>query len=204
MFLGDTMGYRCNLGLRDLYDFRGFKVCDFFVTERAVRVRLERSGVTGVCLVCGKKRRRAEDGYERGLRDLDVSGRKATIYFRQYKIRCSCGYRGVERLEFVDKYSSCTVRFEEYVFMLCGLMSIKDVSKLTGMNWRAVKWIDKKYLAKIVFGKFHVAKKANEALDKVRKHVFASASKEEQKEMKHKRFLILKRNDKLDRKHSRN
>ena len=54
--------------------------------------------------------------------------------------------------------------------------------------------------AELVFDKFHVAKKANEALDKVRKQEFATASREERKRMKHKRFLILKRRDRLDEK----
>jgi transposase len=52
--------------------------------------------------------------------------------------------------------------------------------------------------AEIVFDKFHIAKKANEALDQVRKQEFADASRDERKRMKHKRFLILKRNDTLD------
>ncbi|HUV79785.1 MAG TPA: transposase family protein [Candidatus Bathyarchaeia archaeon] len=34
------------------------------------------------------------------------------------KIRCMCGYRGVEKLDFVDKYSFHTTRFEEYVSTL--------------------------------------------------------------------------------------
>jgi hypothetical protein len=38
-----------------------------------------------------------------------------------------------------------------------------------------------------------VVKKVNEALDKVRKSVFAEADEEERKMMKHKRFIILKK-----------
>jgi len=52
--------------------------------------------------------------------------------------------------------------------------------------------------AEIVFDKFHVSKKANEALDKVRKQEFAKAGTEKKKEMKHKRFVILKRNKNLE------
>ena len=53
-------------------------------------------------------------------------------------------------------------------------------------------------LAEIVFDKFHVSKKVNEALDKVRKQEFAKAGTEKKKEMKHKRFVILKRNKNLE------
>lgn len=52
--------------------------------------------------------------------------------------------------------------------------------------------------AAIVFDKFHVAKKVNEAVDTVRKQEFAQADREERIEMKHKRFLILARRKNLD------
>jgi transposase len=53
--------------------------------------------------------------------------------------------------------------------------------------------------AKLVFDKFHVVKKINEAVDSVRKNEFANASKEERIEMKHKRWIILKREKNLDK-----
>ncbi len=53
--------------------------------------------------------------------------------------------------------------------------------------------------AEIVFDKFHIAKKINEAVDSIRKREFAKADKEERINMKHKRFLILYRNKNLNR-----
>jgi transposase len=53
--------------------------------------------------------------------------------------------------------------------------------------------------AKIIFDKFHVVKKLNEALDEVRKQEFANAAPEEKKMMKHKRFIILKKEENLDK-----
>ena len=52
----------------------------------------------------------------------------------------------------------------------------------------------------IVFDKFHIMKKVNEALDDVRKKEFANTDTDERKRMKKKRFLILKRNDNLTEK----
>ena len=49
----------------------------------------------------------------------------------------------------------------------------------------------------IVFDKFHIVKKANEAVDEIRKQEFAQASDQERKDMKHKRFIMLKRNKNL-------
>jgi len=53
--------------------------------------------------------------------------------------------------------------------------------------------------AEIVFDKFHIAKVITEAVDAVRKKEFAKADEKERKEMKHKRFLILSRQERLDK-----
>jgi transposase len=52
--------------------------------------------------------------------------------------------------------------------------------------------------ASIVFDKFHIAKVITEAVDSVRKKEFSKADKLERKLMKHKRFLILSRQKRLD------
>ena len=54
--------------------------------------------------------------------------------------------------------------------------------------------------AVIVIDKFHVIKKINEALDKIRRKMFAQADKSTKKEMKRKRFVILKRQKNLNQK----
>ena len=62
-----------------------------------------------------------------------------------------------------------------------------------------IKSIKENTNAEIVFDKFHIAKKINEAVDKIRKKEFANADKEERIMMKHKRFLILYRNKNLNK-----
>lgn len=52
----------------------------------------------------------------------------------------------------------------------------------------------------LIFDKFHVVKKVNEALDSVRKKEFANAEPDERINMKHKRFVILKRGENLNQK----
>lgn len=228
-----------------------------------------------------------EAEYERTVRDLDLSGTKCYLCFSEKKINCRCGYRGMERLDFVTKSSRVTNRMETYVVSLCKNMSLKDVAEITKLNWKTVRHIDGEYLktllpsiskqhirriaideiavmkghkyltiirdydtgvaikivfnrtyevtvealkelgknvldgieyasldmwdpyikaiqdccpqAKLVFDKFHVVKKVNEALDTVRKKEFANADQEERKKMKHKRFVILRRPNSLDR-----
>ncbi|MDG6219703.1 MAG: ISL3 family transposase, partial [Candidatus Thermoplasmatota archaeon] len=54
--------------------------------------------------------------------------------------------------------------------------------------------------ADIVFDKFHIIKKINEAVDTVRKTEFSKANDEERIQMKRKRFIILKRKKNLTEK----
>ena len=271
--------------LRNLFPYKGFK---FSVLESglSVVIGLKSRRKTGTCPNCKKRSKCIESVYEREIRDLDLAGKKCFLQFVQKKIQCSCGYRGLEQIEFVSKLRRVTKRMETYVVSLYQRMSIHDVSIVTGLDWKTIKNIDREYIkstlpdvsklnirriaideiaimkghkyftiirdydtglaikilfgrgyaetakaldglgkerlekigyvsldmwdpyikaitekcpnAKLVFDKFHVVKKVNEALDKVRKNEFNSADKEERINMKHKRFVILRREHNLD------
>lgn len=272
--------------VEEVYFFKGYKLCGINVVQKQIKISLKRRRKTGLCPKCGTHCRKVELVYEREARDLDMAGTPVFICFNVFKVNCRCGYRGVEKLDFVDKYAQYTIRFEEYVAQLCEKMCLSDVCRVCGISWRGAKAIDKKYLLKqvvdisrispkkigvdevayekghkyltivrdlelgkviwiglarkketldeffallgkkkceaicvavldmwdpyiasikehcqnvdIVFDKFHIAKKVNEAVDAVRKQEFSKASLEERKEMKHKRFLILSREKSLD------
>lgn len=268
------------------YTFKSFRISQLFLTEKDMRIFLQKTHKTGVCPSCKKHCRKIETTYERAIRDLDFAGRKIEVTFQEYKITCSCGYRGLEFLDFVDRYSFYTKRFEEYVALLCEKMTVKNAAEVCRIGWKVAKNIDKKSLSKlkinlsnlsltgigidevayekghkyltiireleankviwigigrkkenidvffaelgsaksakitvavmdmwdayiasvkehcphadIVFDKFHVSKKVNEALDSIRKSEFRKADPIERKDMKHKRFLILSRNKNLE------
>ncbi len=271
--------------IRDVYSYKGYRISQTFLTNQELRILLRKTGKTGLCPNCKVHCRRIENERERTIRDMDIASRTVRITFIERKIVCKCGFRGLEFLDFVDKYSFYTKRFEEYVALLCEKMTNKDVAKTCHINWKSVKDIDKKALslqkigldsvsptgigvdevsyekghkyftivreltknrviwigigrkkevldqfflelgpsksakitvvtmdmwdpyiasvkghcpnADIVFDKFHVSKKINEALDAVRKKEFGKADKEQRKIMKKKRFVILKRNKNL-------
>jgi transposase len=272
--------------LKSVYDFNGFRIANLFLTEKELRIYLEKTHKTGVCPSCKKHCRYVEATYERTIRDLDFVTRKTEVTFQEYKITCICGYRGLELLDLVDKYSFYTKRFEEYTAAICEKTTVKDAAEICRIDWKTAKNIDKKALSKlkidlaglsptaigvdevayekghkyltivrelegnrviwigigrkketldtfflelgsakateikvavmdmwdpyiasvkehcpevdIVFDKFHVSKKVNEALDFIRKSEFRKADPIERKDMKHKRFLILSRNKNLE------
>ena len=270
--------------LRKLFPYKGYKVFLFEHAENLV-FKLVSRRKCGVCPNCGKRCSNIEIDYERKVRDLDLAHKKCYVIFLEKKIHCSCGYRGIEQGDIADKFSRVTKRMAIYTASLCEKMTLKDVSTITGLDWKTVKAIDisaikktlpdinkliirriaideiaimkgHKYLSiirdydtgttikiirgraynevyeglnslgkerlekieyasldmwdpfikaitelcpnvKLVFDKFHVVKKINEALDIIRKKEFAKASEAERKEMKHKRFIILSREQNL-------
>jgi len=269
----------------NLFAFEDYKVCGVSAESEEVIVSLKKRRKTGTC-PCGERRCKVVEIFNRRVRDLSVSGRDCYIELQTYHISCrKCDYYGMEKLDFLDKYSRYTNRFVEYVARLCETMSLVDVSNVAHIDWKTAKridlleleklitslenvnptgigideiayekghkyltvvrevgggviWIDKgrkketldkfftelgekkckkitvavidmwkPYIksikentnAEIVFDKFHVIKKINEAVDKIRKKEFANASEDERIRMKRKRFLILKRGENLSK-----
>lgn len=272
--------------VRNLFPFKGYKIF-LLEAEKDVLIELKSRRRTGTCPRCGKRCSSIEHQYERLIRDLDLADKRCFLHLGQKKIRCKCGYRGLEKLDFVDKSSRVTARLAQKVANDCEEASIKEVARRYRLNWKTVKEIDRAHIktllpkadefdirrlaideiaimkghkyftvirdydtgvairiffgrgyketadalaslgkdklakiafvsldmwdpyikavkeqcphAKLVFDKFHVVKKVNEALDKVRKTEFAKASQEEKLNMKRKRWIILKRYDNLKR-----
>ncbi|MFH1668890.1 MAG: transposase family protein [Candidatus Woesearchaeota archaeon] len=123
--------------LRDLYQFSGYKFCDSFVDNDSILMVLKRTGKTGKCPVCGKRCRHIHKKRKRRIRDLDLACSKTYVWFAYFDIVCSCGYDGVEELDFVESYSRYTKRFEEKVVVLCKFMCIKDVAnEMRNLNLR--------------------------------------------------------------------
>lgn len=271
--------------LKKMFNFDGFKFFESWDEGEHILIELIRTKKTGNCPKCGTRCSHIKDRCKRRIRDLDIVNSKTMIGFEEYKIECSCGYSGVEKLSFVNKFSRFTKRFEYKSAILCKVMTIKDVANEMKLDWTTVKRIDKLYLKRffvdlkylnpkrigideiayekghkyltvvrdvdknkgiwagigrkkdtidkffiklgkrksqqihvavmdmwdpyiksvlentksdIVFDKFHIAKKINEAVDKVRRKEFTKADEQERKRMKKKRFLILARQKRLD------
>lgn len=137
---------------KELFGFRDYKLDCVNFGEDGVTTYLRKTRKTCDCPQCGRKRVRFDTEYERRIRDLDIGSKKCFIIFRERKIDCRCGFRGIEKLDFVDRYSHHTKRFEDYVSILCKLMCLKDVAEVACIDWKTAKQIDKKYLQQLVVG----------------------------------------------------
>ena len=266
-----------------LFSFLGYKLFDLKETKKEVLVILKKVGHSK-CPACGSDHTTIEETYTRTIHDLNLRQKTSNIQFEENKIQCSCGYRGIEYLDFVRPYSRCSKSLEEEISVCTSMMTLTDASLIWNLDWKTIKEIDRRsiqdnlvdlkttnptiigvdeiaykkgqnYLtivrdvparkviwigfkrktetldaffqelgpeksmkiqvccmdmwdpyvasvkkntnADIVFDKFHVIKKINEVLDKIRRRVFAQADKETRKLMKHKRFLVLHRRKNL-------
>jgi len=273
--------YKYSKFFRALFTFAAFTYNEIVDKDDVVFIHLKRKRKTCICPDCGRRNKPTKESYKRTVRDLGMSSKDCYLTFFESKIRCRCGFRGYEKLDFVRPYSRCSVRFEKYAFKLCQKMALSDVSETLRINWKTAKDIDihyteemlvslkdidpvrigideiayekgHKYLTvvrdvdlgaviwvgvgrkretldsffdelgfektlnieaavmdmwdpyiasvnehcprvEIIFDKFHAVKIVNTALDDIRKNEFAKADDDQRKNMKKKRFLILRR-----------
>ena len=134
---------------KKIFCFVGYIFCCISVESKQATVTLKRTKKVCNCPIC-ERRCSVIETYTRIIRDLDLCGKKCYLILETCHVRCSCGYYGVEKLDFLDKYARCTKRFAEYVAMLCEKMSLKDVAEVAGINWKTAKRIDKQALQKLV------------------------------------------------------
>ncbi|MDP1815341.1 MAG: ISL3 family transposase [Leadbetterella sp.] len=100
------------------------------------------------CSGCGQVCFWSWDCRETRIRDLSAFKLKTYLLISKHRTNCpDCGVK-IERLDFVDPYSRCTNRFEEFVARLSRISSLKQIARLLELNWKTVKAIDKKYLEK--------------------------------------------------------
>jgi len=129
--------------------FAGYILFDISFESDNVIITLKKKRIAGDCPKC-ERRCGVIETYTRKIRDLDVSGKTCFIKLETYHIKCKCGYYGIEKLDFLDKYARYTKRFTEYVAMLCERMSLKNVAEVAKIDWKTAKRIDKLALSKLV------------------------------------------------------
>lgn len=99
-----------------------------------------------ICSECGFPAKGAHTYFSRSVRDLNMGGYAVYLCTTFRKVYCPrCGIR-VEDLGVVDLWQAVTKRLAQYIVYLCGVMTISDVSRHFGLDWRLIKRIDRMYL----------------------------------------------------------
>ena len=116
------------------------------VTEAHIKTRADLR-FTPVCQACGNKAPRVHSWTRREIRDLNMATATVWVSCIYRKIYCPhCKRIHIEDLGLFHPYLRVTTRLARYVYQLCRVMTVTEVAKHLGLNWKTVKTIDKQYL----------------------------------------------------------
>ena len=100
-----------------------------------------------ICHGCGQKACGVHNWTDRTVRDLNIATARVWIRCRYRKLFCPrCQGIHIEDLELFHPYLRVTRRMAQYVYQLCRMLTVSDVARHLGLNWKTVKDIDKYYL----------------------------------------------------------
>jgi len=134
--------------LTELLGLTGFIVKDILIKKKELLLILERVGFP-VCPDCGQIFIHApKDRRLQTVEDLSISGKRCFLQINKYRIECSCGYCGAEKIDWLEKYERVSVRYQKWIYAFCKRMTGRDVSIIFGISKHLVYRIDKERIQK--------------------------------------------------------
>jgi transposase len=116
------------------------------VSEARIQVKPDKR-FQPICHFCGQKAAGVHSWSQRTVRDLNMATAKVWITCRYRKLFCShCQHISIEDLDLFHPYLRVTTRLALYIYQLCRFMTVTEVAKHLGLDWKTVKNIDKLYL----------------------------------------------------------
>ena len=98
------------------------------------------------CCKCGKRIAKPYDQLWVRLRDLDIAKHRAVLWVPRPRVKCKrCGVRRVDA-GIARNGARCTRRFERWLFVLTGEMTVRAVSLLLEIDWETVKDAEIRYI----------------------------------------------------------
>lgn len=139
-----------NLSIAPYLPFGRVRLVDQRVTpgvpETFVRVEPD-DRFAPICSGCGSQVRSIHSTRTRTVRDLKLGAHDVRLGVTQRRLRCStCKATRMEMLDFVDPHQRVTRRLARYIADLCRVMSVLDVARHLGIDWKLVKACDKAVL----------------------------------------------------------
>jgi len=132
------------------FPFRRIKIVDQLVSEDASKAQIQiqpDKRFQPICHCCGQAASGVHSWTERKVRDLNLAATPVWINCHYRKLFCAhCHRVSVEDLELFHPYLRVTTRLARYIYQLCRIMTVTDVARHLGLNWKTVKDIDKYYL----------------------------------------------------------
>jgi transposase len=132
------------------FPFRRIKIVDQTVTPEAtgahIQVEPDRR-FQPICQRCGQRASGTHSWTQRKIRDLNFATARTWITCWYRKVFCPhCQGIYIEDLEVFHPYLRVTTRLARYIYQLCSFMTVSEVARHLGIDWKTVKNIDKFYL----------------------------------------------------------
>lgn len=100
-----------------------------------------------ICHLCGGPVAVVHSQESRWVRDLDFGPARVWIHCHYRKVICPhCQKIPIEELELFDPYLRVTRRLARYIFELCRILTVQEVARHLGLDWKTVKAVDQKFL----------------------------------------------------------
>jgi transposase len=132
------------------FPFRRIKITNQTVATDAGRaqIQIQPDGrYAPVCHGCGRRASAVHSWTQRKVRDLNMATAQVWLACGYRKVFCAhCHGIHIEDLELFHPYLRLTQRMARYVYQLCQYMTVSEVARHLGLNWKTVKAIDKYYL----------------------------------------------------------
>jgi transposase len=132
------------------FPFRRTKIIKQNVTPEAGAAHIQmqpNKRFAPICHGCGHQATGVHSWARRKVRDLNMATARVWITCRYRKVFCAhCQGIHIEDLELFHPYLRVTRRMARYVYQLCQYMTVSEVARHLGLNWKTVKDIDKYFL----------------------------------------------------------
>ena len=127
--------------LTELLDLKSYKVKD--LKKNGIFLTLEKTG-GHICPKCGEiVLDHIKDKRSFTVEDLSIFGNRTFLQFEKYRISCSCGYNGTEKIEWLTPYAKVTNRYAGWIYAFCKRMTCLDVARVFKISEYKVLKIDK-------------------------------------------------------------
>ena len=132
------------------FPFRRIKIVNQTVTPEASEAHIQvkpDKRFQAICHGCGQRASGVHSWTRRKVRDLHLATARLWLTCQYRKVFCAhCQGIHIEDLELFDPYLRMTNRLALYIYQLCQFMTVSEVARHLGLDWKTVKAIDRFYL----------------------------------------------------------
>ena len=131
------------------FGLRGYEYVHQQFVGGSILFRIRPKAKLVCCSMCKSRRVTRRGVTERRLRTLPIGFKPVWLLVETPRVQClACGCLRHIRLDIAAPKRRHTHAFERFILALTKVMTLKDVSRLTGIGWDGVKDILKRHLAR--------------------------------------------------------